>query len=76
MLGIIGHNERAVEKDLLSLPGSDAMGLPVLTLLVGAEMKSEVLENIRIAGQPDLPSDLLQDLVREYSPLNDRANYG
>ena len=45
------------------------------TLIIGARKASEVEENIRVAGFPNLPDDIIDYLVNRFSKMNDMANY-
>jgi aryl-alcohol dehydrogenase-like predicted oxidoreductase len=45
------------------------------TLIIGARKASEMEENIRVAGFPNLPKEILQYLLDRFFKFNDMANY-
>jgi myo-inositol catabolism protein IolS len=45
------------------------------TLIIGAQKPAEVEENIRVAGFPNLSSEIIKYLVTKFSMKNDMSNY-
>jgi len=45
------------------------------TLIIGARKASEVEENIRVAGFPNLPNEIIDYLVNRFFKINDKSNY-
>lgn len=45
------------------------------TVIIGAQKPAEVEENIRVAGFPNLSSEIIEYLVTKFSMKNDMSNY-
>jgi aryl-alcohol dehydrogenase-like predicted oxidoreductase len=45
------------------------------TFIIGAQKPAEVEENIRVAGFPDLPNEIIDFLEKKFSAQNDMSNY-